>query len=77
MPTHGPRDPRIRSQGELPTKNFFAPMRASEMEVECSLVEETTDKHNREPQLPSFSKSGRTASIVLTSTTNLMHCRGI
>jgi hypothetical protein len=34
-----PRDPRIRSQGQLPTRNFFAALRATEMEVERPVVE--------------------------------------
>jgi hypothetical protein len=68
-PTPGPRDPRIRSQVEVevPTKNFYAPLRISGMEV----VEETTNKPDAEQQ-PSTSKTGRPPPIVLTSTTNLM-----
>jgi hypothetical protein len=41
-PTSGPRDPRIRTQGEVPTRNFFAPLRASGMDI----AEETTDQPN-------------------------------
>jgi hypothetical protein len=77
MPTPESRDPRIRSQSELPTRNFFA----SEMEVKCTLVEETTDKLKEKTQQPSSRKSGRPPPILLTSTTNLMqlqrHMKGI
>jgi hypothetical protein len=68
MPTPGQRDPWIRFQG---------PLRASEMDVEHTLVEETTDKPNREPQQPSSNKSGRPPPIVLSTTTKLTHLRGI
>jgi hypothetical protein len=77
MPTPGKRDLRIRFQGEIPTRNFFASMRGSEVEVECTLLEKTTDKPNRELQQPPSSKSGRPPPIVLTSTANLMQLQGI
>jgi hypothetical protein len=64
-PTPNPRDPRIKSQGAVLTRNFFTPLRTTEMDV----AEETTDK---EQQQSSCSKSGRPPPIVLTSTTNLM-----
>jgi hypothetical protein len=50
-PTPGPRDPRIRTQGEVPTRNIFAPLRASGMDVV-----ETTDKTNKEQPQPSSGK---------------------
>jgi hypothetical protein len=34
VPTPESRDPIVRSQGQIPTKNFFAPLRTSEMDVE-------------------------------------------
>jgi hypothetical protein len=40
MPTPAPRDPKIHSQDELPTRNFFAPLRATEIDVEHTLVGE-------------------------------------
>jgi hypothetical protein len=33
---------RIRTQDELPTRNFFAPLRAADMEVERPVVDDTT-----------------------------------
>jgi hypothetical protein len=39
-PTHGPRDSRIKFQGEVPTRNFFATLRTTGMDV----AEETTDE---------------------------------
>jgi hypothetical protein len=42
------------------------------MDVERTLVEETTDKPNSESQKLSSNKSGRPPPIVLTSTTHLM-----
>jgi hypothetical protein len=67
-PTPGPRDPRIRTQGEVPTRNFFAPLRASGMDV----AEETTDQPNEEQPQPSSGKSGRPLPTVLTSATNVI-----
>jgi hypothetical protein len=57
--TPAPRDPRIRSQGELPTKNFFATLRATEMEIERPVVEDSTQNPDGEPQQQLSSKSGR------------------
>jgi hypothetical protein len=75
-----PMDPRIRSQGEVPTKNFFASLRATEMKIERPVVEDSTPKSDEEPQQESAGKSGRPSPIVLTSTTNLMQlqrqCKG-
>jgi hypothetical protein len=67
----GPTDSRIQSQGEIPPRNFFALLRATEMEFEHSIVEESTHKPDGAPQQAS-SKSGRLPPIMLTSTTNLM-----
>jgi hypothetical protein len=71
-PTPGPRDPRIRTQGEVPTRKFFVPLRASGMDV----AEETTDQPNEEQPQPSSGKSGRLPPIVLTSATNLIQLQG-
>jgi hypothetical protein len=67
-PTPGPRDPRIRTQCEVPTRNFFESLRASGMDV----AEETTDQPNEEQPQPSSGKSGRRPPIVLTCS-----CRSI
>jgi hypothetical protein len=48
--TPTPRDPRIRSQDELPTRNFFAPLRAADMELERPVVEDATQKPDGKPQ---------------------------
>jgi hypothetical protein len=48
-----------RPQGEVTTKNFFAPLRTAEMRVEHALVEDTSDDTGIEPQQPSASKAGR------------------
>jgi hypothetical protein len=72
MPTPGSRDPSLRRQGEVSTKNFFVPLRTSEMDVERTLVEGISDKPNSELQQPSSSKAGRPPPIVLISATNLM-----
>jgi hypothetical protein len=67
------RDPRIQHQGEVPMKNYFAPLRTTEMDIERPVVEGSTQKPDGEPQQESSSKSGRLLPIVLTSTTtNLM-----
>jgi hypothetical protein len=54
VPTPESRDPIVRSQGQIPTKNFFVPLRTSEMDVELALGEETSDNPNGEQ--PSSSK---------------------
>jgi hypothetical protein len=59
VPTPESRDPRLRSQGEVATKNFFVPLRTAEMEVEGTLVEGTSEKPNSKTQQPSSSKAGR------------------
>jgi hypothetical protein len=64
--TPGPRDPRMKSQGEVTTKNFFALLRTSGMDVE------ETDNEPEEQQQPSDNKSGGPPPIVFTSMTNLM-----
>jgi hypothetical protein len=72
-PTPGPRDPRVRSHEVVQLRNYFAPLRATEMEVERTPTEETSNTENTEvQQQQSPSKSGRPPPIVLTSTTNLI-----
>jgi hypothetical protein len=53
-----PRDARIKPQAEVPTKNYFAPLR-SEMEVERPVEEGSTQKPDGIPQQESSSRSGR------------------
>jgi hypothetical protein len=53
-----PRDPRKNPQAEVPTKNYFAPLR-TEMEVERPVEEGSTQKPGGIPQQESFSRSGR------------------
>jgi hypothetical protein len=72
VPAPESRDPRLRPKGEVPTKNFFAPLRTAEMDVESTLVEGTSEKPNSETQQPSSSKAGTPPPIVLTTATNLM-----
>jgi hypothetical protein len=80
MTTHIRKDSMVSSQGEVPTRNFFAPSR-TEMDVERNPVEETTDGPNQSSLQASSSKQGRPPPIVLTSTTNLIqlqrHIKGI
>jgi hypothetical protein len=72
VPPPGSKDSKPRPQGEVATKNLFAPLRAADMDVERTLVEGTTDEPSGESQQPSSSKAGRPPPIVLTSAINLM-----
>jgi hypothetical protein len=54
------------------TKNFFAPLRTAEMEVEHAPLENSPEDRENEPQQPATSKAGRPPLLVLTSSTNLM-----
>jgi hypothetical protein len=72
VPTPESRDARLRPKGEVPTKNFFAPLRTAEMDVESTLVEGTSETPNSVTQQPSSSKPGRPPPIVLTTAINLM-----
>jgi hypothetical protein len=56
------RDPRIRPQVDLPTRNLYAPLR-TEMDLEVD--------NNSEQQEPS-NQAGRPPPIILTSATNLL-----
>jgi hypothetical protein len=71
IPTALCKDPTVTSQGEVPTRNFLAPLR-TETDVERTPLEETTDGPNQNSQQPSLSKPGRPPPIVLTSTPNLI-----
>jgi hypothetical protein len=71
VPTPESWDPVVPSLGQIPTKNFFAPLRTSEMDVERALREEASDNPNGGQQ-PSSNKSGRRSPIALTSTINLL-----
>jgi hypothetical protein len=62
--TPGSKDSKQQPQGEVTTKNFFAPLRRTEMENESTLTEGTSDEQSREP---SSSKAGRPPPIMLTS----------
>jgi hypothetical protein len=51
--------PGFGSQDELPTRNFFAPLRAADMEVERPVMEDTTQNPDGKEQQESSGKSGR------------------
>jgi hypothetical protein len=75
------KDPTVTSQGAVPTRNFFASLTPTEMDVERTPVEEMANGPNQNSQQPSSSKRGRPPPIVLNSTTNLMllqrHIKGL
>jgi hypothetical protein len=65
------RDPRIQSQVEIPTRNFFAPLKTADMELESS--EDTSKQADDGDQLQTpSSQRGRPPPIMLTSATNLI-----
>jgi hypothetical protein len=70
--TPTPCDPRIQPHGEVPTKNYFVPLRTTAMEVERPVAEGSTEKPDGEPHQESTSKSGRAPPVVLTATINLI-----
>jgi hypothetical protein len=72
VPKPESRDSRLRPKGEVPRKNFFAPLRTAEMDAESTFVEGISETPNSETQQPSSSKAGRPPTIVLTTATNLM-----
>jgi hypothetical protein len=53
-------------------KNYFAPLRTTDMDVERPVREGSTQRPNGESHQESTSKSGRPPPIVLTSTINLI-----
>jgi hypothetical protein len=69
MPTAGIKDPRLRPHHDMPTKNFFAPLRATDMECEGNKSKDTDTQD--EVQQPAR-KTGRPPPIVLTSQENLI-----
>jgi hypothetical protein len=62
----------MQPQGQVPTKNFFAPLRTKDTEMECSVVDGTAEKAEGEQQ-KSPRESGRPPPIILTSVVNLIH----
>jgi hypothetical protein len=62
-PTAGIQAPRVRSQQDVPTRNFFAPLRTAELECEGSKSETTDNPENEMQQAP---------PIVLTSQEHLI-----
>jgi hypothetical protein len=72
VPTPESRDARLRPKGEVPTRNFFAPLRTAEIDLESTHVEGTSESPTSETQQTSSSKAGRTPPIILTSAINLI-----
>jgi hypothetical protein len=72
-PTTETKNPRIPSQRELPTRNFFAPLKTADMELESAedTSNQADDDGDQQQQLPS-SRRGRPPPIMLTSATNLI-----
>jgi hypothetical protein len=69
----GVSDPQLRSKPEVPTQNFFAPLRSIEMEADHGGDADTTTERQQH-QAPS-SQAGKPPPIVLTSQANLMQLR--
>jgi hypothetical protein len=76
VPTPEPRDPRLRPKREIPTRNFLTPLRTAEIDLECTLVEATSESPISETQ-QTYSKAGRPAAIILTSAINLIQLQSI
>jgi hypothetical protein len=72
VPTHESRDPRLRPKGKVPTRNFFAPLRTTEMDLKNNHEEATSESPTSVKQQASSSKAGRPPPIILTSTINLI-----
>jgi hypothetical protein len=68
-PTTALNDPRLRRQQEIPTRNFFAPLRTTEMETSQS--EAVGDSTINQQGLVPTNKTGRPPPIMLTSQVNL------
>jgi hypothetical protein len=68
--TPTPRESRIQPQGEVPTKNYFTPLRTTEMDIERPVAEGSTRRRTASGVIQ---KVRQAAPIVLTSTTNLIH----
>jgi hypothetical protein len=71
MPTAGAMDQRDLSQLELPTRNFFAPLRTADMEVEHAEDNRYRTEDDHQEQSPS-SQRGRPPPIIFTSAINLI-----
>jgi hypothetical protein len=63
------KDSKQRPKGEVATKNFFAPLRTAEMDVERTPEEGATEVTTKEAPT---NKAGRPPPIILTSTVNLI-----
>jgi hypothetical protein len=74
MPTTGIKDPRPRPQQDVATRNYFAPLRTTEMECEGSANEVADNPENPEDEVQQrpASQTGRPPPIVLTSEENLI-----
>jgi hypothetical protein len=70
MPTAGIKDPRLRPQQDVATRNFFAPLRATDMECESNKKDDAGTEG--EDQQGPAKKTGRPPPIVLTSSENLI-----
>jgi hypothetical protein len=83
MPIAGIKDPRLRPQQDVPTRNFFAPLRTTDMECEGNKNHDETTED--EVQQGPGSQTGRPPPIVLTSPENLIQlqkklkglCKGV
>jgi hypothetical protein len=53
-------------------RNFFAPLRTAEMDLESALMEATSESTASETQQALSSKAGRPPPIILTSSVNLI-----
>jgi hypothetical protein len=68
--TTGINDPQLWSNDEVPIRNFFAPLRSSEMENDHgNNADASTDGQQ---QQASSSQAGRLPPIVLTSQVNMI-----
>jgi hypothetical protein len=68
IPTAGIKDPRLRQQHTVTTRNFFASLRTTAMECEGGKTQDTEDEVQQGPT----NKTGRSPPIVLTSPENLI-----
>jgi hypothetical protein len=66
VPTPESKEPRL-----CPTRNFFAPLRTAEMDLECTHVEDTSESPTSEKQQTS-SRAGRPPPVILPSAINLI-----
>jgi hypothetical protein len=67
------RDPRIPSQVEVPTRNFFAPLKTADMELESyENTSNQADDGEQQPQQTPSSQRSRPPPIILTSAAKLI-----